>query len=262
MDYRTLSSSAIPKPGSQVPQSSNQSAVYPTYHNSSQHQGTGSGTQVSTAASLSSILNKPTMTQIAQQNNTMIVVGSLNKRKPAQPPAGNPKGAFITPYAQQMASQHSRFGTLPPDTQVLQEAWVGMFLKSLGICIGGFRWTREGKGYKCATLCHFVTDDLIIECRGGYLVRESGYLVDTLEPNTQDIWSGPYYPATAISIYSAADIKKVMRMPLESRESVAREILEKQRRELVEALKNDKQRVIKEKTRQILLESWQLGQMY
>jgi hypothetical protein len=85
-----------------------------------------------------------------------------------------------------MAERQIRYESLPPDQQVKQESWAQSFLKRAGRCPQDYGWQRvEGIGYQCEGLTHLITDALIAEGKGGFMVLR--------QKNPYFPAMGPYY---------------------------------------------------------------------
>jgi hypothetical protein len=96
------------------------------------------------------------------------------------------KSLFINQSEAKMASRQTQYESLPPDQQAKQESWAQSFLKREGRCPQDYGWQRvEGIGYQCEGLNHLVTDELIAEGKGGFMVLR--------EENPYFPAMGPYY---------------------------------------------------------------------
>jgi hypothetical protein len=96
------------------------------------------------------------------------------------------KSLFINQSEAKMASRQTQYESLPPEQRAKQESWAQSFLKRVGRCPQDFGWQRvEGIGYQCEGLNHLVTDELIAEGKGGFMVLR--------EENPYFPAMGPYY---------------------------------------------------------------------
>jgi len=94
-----------------------------------------------------------------------------------------------------MASRQSRIQTLAPVERQEQERWAQKQIQLTGACVGNFAWTRVEGGYRCGSGNCKVTDDLLEEGRGGYLVADPH--IQSRHPDLFDesgiTWLGPEY---------------------------------------------------------------------
>jgi hypothetical protein len=96
------------------------------------------------------------------------------------------RSLFINQSEAKMASRQTQYESLPPEQRAKQETWAQSFLKREGRCPQDFGWQRvEGIGYQCEGLNHLITDELVAEGKGGFMVLR--------EENPYFPAMGPYY---------------------------------------------------------------------
>ncbi|CAG8975599.1 hypothetical protein HYALB_00006806 [Hymenoscyphus albidus] len=91
-------------------------------------------------------------------------------------------------HFQEMARRQLEFELLNAAEQAIQERWAQQQLaRQHEPCVMGFGWQRIEGGYACDGGSHIVTDELLIEGNGGYMLRNC-QLID-------GEWYGPLYSA-------------------------------------------------------------------
>lgn len=87
---------------------------------------------------------------------------------------------------QLMAQRQLLFDTLSAQEQILQERWAQTQLSMTHEpCVQGFDWYRVPGGYECYGGSHGVPDELLVEGRGGWMLRNRNV------PDAE--WFGPVY---------------------------------------------------------------------
>jgi hypothetical protein len=122
-----------------------------------------------------------------------------------------PPGPWATPHDQKMASQQTRFSTLPPEEKISQEKWAQEKLLLGGECVAGcgfYRFEKDGlAGYMCGNNLCWIPDALLAEGKGGFyelvhpwMVKLEGRRVAKgtmpLVPRWsrwRTVWTGPNY---------------------------------------------------------------------
>ena len=106
-------------------------------------------------------------------------------------------------HDQSMAARQTQYATLSKVEQKKQDEWAQDQLKeNAGNCPAGFTWYRVENGYRCFGGGHKVTDELLGEGRGGYLIRGCEIVLDEhgrpernehghFTPKVE--WCGPFY---------------------------------------------------------------------
>ncbi|KAH8676458.1 hypothetical protein BGZ60DRAFT_525909 [Tricladium varicosporioides] len=101
------------------------------------------------------------------------------------------KTIFRSEDDQKNASQQLNYDNLPAEVKKEQDKWAQDYIQYTGACIGGFKWSREGKGYRCGSGRCYMTDQLISEGKGGFLwVSQPIYM---RLPAEKCLWTGPHY---------------------------------------------------------------------
>ncbi|CAG8960542.1 hypothetical protein HYFRA_00008262 [Hymenoscyphus fraxineus] len=91
-------------------------------------------------------------------------------------------------HFQEMARRQLEFERLNAAEQAIQERWAqNQLTLQHEPCVKGFGWHRIEGGYACDGGSHIVTDELLIEGNGGYMLRNNR-LID-------GEWYGPLYSA-------------------------------------------------------------------
>jgi hypothetical protein len=94
-----------------------------------------------------------------------------------------------------MASRQTRIQTLAPVERQEQEQWAQKQVQLTGACVGKYAWTRVEGGYRCGSGNCKVTDELLAEGKGGYLMAYPH--INSRHPDLFDengiTWLGPGY---------------------------------------------------------------------
>ena len=93
-----------------------------------------------------------------------------------------------TTYDKKMAARQTRIATLPPKEREEQDVWARSKINEMPTkCAAGFDYVRNNKlgGYQCTAGAHLVTDALLSEGKGGYMIYGR---------YRKGIWDGPEYP--------------------------------------------------------------------
>jgi len=88
-----------------------------------------------------------------------------------------------------MAARQTKFNSLAPAEKEKQEKWAQTQLQqNAGKCKVGFGWFRVlSDGYICGGGSHMVTDELLVEGKGGY------YTFGSYKRDKSIAWDGPLY---------------------------------------------------------------------
>jgi hypothetical protein len=78
--------------------------------------------------------------------------------------------AFASAHDITMATRQTEYELLAPKEQKKQEEWAQKKMAELGQCPANFKWIRVPGGYNCDAGNHWMTDALVAEGKGGFLV--------------------------------------------------------------------------------------------
>jgi hypothetical protein len=98
------------------------------------------------------------------------LISRLDHSQPQQTELISINTAFASAHDITMASRQTDYELLAPQEQKKQEEWAQKKMAEMGQCPADFKWIRVPGGYNCDAGNHWITDALVAEGKGGFLV--------------------------------------------------------------------------------------------